>query len=362
MISVLAIDDDARARARLRKALEARGDIRVVAEAEDPVVARRLLDRVTPDVITLDLLMPRMDGLTFLRKLMAGRPMPVVVVSTVTQEDAPVCLEALALGAVGVVGKVALDHPRLWERFGTELRREVRAAAASSPRRRPVAMEGRLAAAAGACRRVVLMGASTGGTEAIAAILSRLPEESPPIAIVQHMPPGFTASFAERLDRASAVRVREARDGEPLECGVALVAPGDAHLELAGSRARPRVALGHGPPVNRHRPSVDRLFLSAAELLGPEAVGVLLTGMGDDGARGLKALREAGAATIGQDQATCVVYGMPAAAAALGACEQILPLEQIPEALLAASASGAATGGRACRSGATIAKEIGRRA
>ncbi|HBB40157.1 MAG: chemotaxis-specific protein-glutamate methyltransferase CheB [Deltaproteobacteria bacterium] len=341
MISILIIDDDDATRARLRTQLEARGDMQVVAEAENPIVARRLLDRLTPDVITLDLLMPRMDGITFLQKLMAGRPMPVVVVSTITQEDAPACLDALALGAVAVVGKVTLPHPRLWARFGGELRRQVRAAAMSVPRQLGQRQAGSLLAAVGEQSRLrpVMMGASTGGTEALLSILSRLPKGSPPIAIVQHMPAGFTASFAARLNDHSAVRVKEATDGDLLEPGVALLAPGHAHMEVTGSATRPTVILKETARVNLHRPSVDCLFHSAAHLFGAEAVGVLLTGMGDDGARGLAAMHAAGATTLGQDQASCVVYGMPAAAAARGACTTIAPLDAIPALLLQAAAS-----------------------
>jgi len=340
MISVLIIDDDADTRARLREQLEARGDMRVVAEAEDPIVARRLLDRVTPDVITLDLLMPRMDGLTFLKKLMAGRPMPVVVVSTVTQEDAPACLDAISLGAVGVAGKVTLPHARLWARFGGELRRQVRAAAMSATGQLGHREGGGLLKSVGerARLRPVMIGASTGGTEAIASILARLPEASPPIAIVQHMPAGFTASFAARLDAHSAVRVKEATDGDRLEPGVVLVAPGHAHLEVAGTAARPTARLVDGEPVNRHRPAVDCLFQTAARVLGAASVGILLTGMGDDGARGLKAMFDGGATTLGQDEASCVVYGMPAAAAARGACSTVAALDEIPEMLLQAAA------------------------
>jgi len=340
MISILIIDDDDATRARLREQLEARGDMRVVAEAEDPIVARRLLDRVRPDVITLDLLMPRMDGLTFLGKLMAGRPMPVVVVSTVTQEDGPACLDAIALGAVGVVGKVTLPHPRLWDRFGGELRRQVRAAAQSATGQLGDRRKGGLLASVGNRARLlpVMIGASTGGTEALLSILTRLPEESPPIAIVQHMPPGFTTSFAARLNDNSAVRVKEAEAGDRLEPGVVLLAPGHAHLEVAGTAAHPAVALKETPRVNLHRPAVDCLFNSAARLLGRASVGILLTGMGDDGARGLEAMRAAGAHTIGQDQASCVIYGMPAAAAERGACSTVAALDTIPEMLLQAAA------------------------
>jgi len=340
---VLIIDDSAPTRDGLRSILEEEPGIRVVGEAANPLVARRLLDTINPDVITLDLLMPRMDGLTFLRKLMAGRPMPVVVVSSLTQEDAEVCLEALEIGAVGVLSKVTIPHPRLLESFGRELIDLVQAAAVSRIGRRR-GQNGR--AAAPVVRRVsrrggyrpVMIGASTGGIEAIQEILSRLPDDAPPIVVVQHMPKGFTRSFAQRLDRSTRLSVREAVDGDLLRSGEVLIAPGHAHLEIAGSRAEARVAVVEGPKVSRHRPSVDVLFQSAARLFGAREVGVLLTGMGSDGAAGLKAMADAGAATIGQDRESCVVYGMPAVAAKLGACQQVLPLDAIPEALLKAAA------------------------
>jgi two-component system chemotaxis response regulator CheB len=341
-IDVLIIDDSAVTRDGLRIILEAEPGIRVVGEAADPLVARRLLDRITPDVITLDLLMPRMDGLTFLRKLMAARPMPVVVVSTVTQEDADLCLEALMLGAVGVIDKVTIPHPRLMQDFARQLIEHIRAAASSRvrqrrrARRKTVAPIDHLAGERG-IKRPVVIGASTGGTEAIHEILAHLPNDAPPIVIVQHMPTRFTRSFAERLDATTGLMVREATDGDALRPGTVLIARGHAHLEITGTSGKPRVAVVDSPPVNHHRPSVDVLFHSAARVFGANAVGVLLTGMGTDGAAGLKAMAAAGAATIGQDEETCVVYGMPAAAARLGACQQILPLAEIPEALLKAT-------------------------
>jgi len=342
-IDVLIIDDSGPTRDGLRAILEGEPRIRVVGEAADPLVARKLLDTINPDVITLDLLMPRMDGLTFLRKVMAGRPMPVVVVSNLTQEDADLCLEALEIGAIGVLSKVTIPHPRLLESFGRELIDLVRAAAISRIGRKRRGRGGVIASVerrdpGRGDYRPVMIGASTGGTEAIQEILSCLPEDAPPIVVVQHMPKGFTRSFAERLHESTRLTVREAEDGDRLRAGEVLIAPGHAHLEVAGSPDKARVAVVDRPKVNHHRPSVDVLFQSAARLFGPDVVGILLTGMGSDGALGLQAMADAGAATIGQDRESCVVYGMPAVAAKLGACQQVLSLDAIPEALLKAAA------------------------
>jgi two-component system chemotaxis response regulator CheB len=350
-IDVLIIDDSAPTRDGLRSILDGEPGIRVVGEAADPLIARRLLDRITPDVITLDLLMPRMDGLTFLRKLMAGRPMPVVVVSTVTQEDADLCLEALQVGAVGVVDKVTIPHPRLMQEFARELIEHVRAAAGSRVghrrplRRRPMVPVGHAVGERGASLPVMI-GASTGGTEAIQEILAHLPDDAPPIVAVQHMPTRFTKSFAARLNETTGLTVREAADGDTLRRGEVLIAPGHAHVEIFGTASKPQVAVVDGPRVNHHRPSVDVLFHSAARVFGANAVGILLTGMGNDGAAGLEAMASAGAVTIGQDEETCVVYGMPGAAAKLGACRQILPLGEIPEALLKGAAGRTVPVGR----------------
>ncbi|MGD2063751.1 MAG: chemotaxis response regulator protein-glutamate methylesterase [Nitrospirota bacterium] len=350
-IDVLIIDDSAPTRDGLRAILEGAPGIRVVGAAADPLVARRLLDRITPDVITLDLLMPRMDGLTFLRKLMAGRPMPVVVVSTITQEDAELCLEALQVGAVGVVDKVTIPHPRLMKEFARELVDHVRAAASSrvglrrGARRSPVTPINRPGAGLGE-GLPVMIGASTGGTEAIQEILTRLPDNAPPIVAVQHMPMGFTKSFAARLDESTTLTVREASDGDRLRSGEVLIAPGHGHVEIAGTPRNPRIEIVDAPKVNHHRPSVDVLFHSAARIFGADSVGILLTGMGTDGADGLQAMASSGAMTIAQDAESCVVYGMPGAAARLGACKQILPLVEIPEALLIAASGRLAAAGR----------------
>jgi two-component system chemotaxis response regulator CheB len=340
MIQVMVIDDSAVIRAQYQRILDAEPDIEVVAAAEDPYVARRLLDEVHPDVITLDVEMPRMDGVTFLRKLMAGRPTPVVMASMLTQKGAEISLEALRIGAVGVVGKPTPDHPWSLADFAIDLVEEVRAAAQARVRPRPLAMPGgpRLVGV-GRHRHCndawpVLIGASTGGTVALGSVLSRLPADSPPVAIVQHMPPGFTASFAARLDHTCAPRIREARDGDALVAGQVLIAPGGVHMEISGIRLEPHVRLYEGERVNCHCPSVDVLLHSGAKVLGGHAVGVLLTGMGADGANGLKAMHEAGAFTIAQDKESCVVYGMPQAAMALGAASKQLPLDRIAEAMV----------------------------
>jgi two-component system chemotaxis response regulator CheB len=344
MIQVMIIDDSAAIRAEYQAILAAEPDIEVVAVAEDPYVARRLLDQVHPDVITLDVEMPRMDGITFLRKLMAGRPTPVVMASTLTQRGAEVSLEALRIGAVGIVGKPTPDHPWSLEEFAVDLVNEVRAAAhARVGRRHPFVSQGpRLSAthrpAGQGALCPVLIGASTGGTEALSYLLARLPEDAPPIAIVQHMPPGFTASFAQRLDRICAPHIREAQDGDRLDAGHVLIAPGGIHMAVTGSRTQPRLHLFQGERVNRHCPSVDVLFHSGAKVLGGHAVAILLTGMGADGAAGMKALFDAGAFTIAQDKESSVVYGMPHAAMGLGAAKRQLSLERIPHMLLKASA------------------------
>ncbi len=349
MIQVMIIDDSAAIRAQFRGLLEAEPGIEVVAEAEDPFVARRLLERVSPDVITLDVEMPRMDGITFLRKLMAGRPTPVVMASTLTQRGADATLEALKIGAVGVVGKPTPDFPSSLEDFAGNLVREVRAAAtARVSSHQAVVSDTRLAAVADG-GKVVVIGASTGGTEAIRAVLARMPAACPPIAIVQHMPPGFTASFARHLDREMAPHCFEATDGQPLQPGMVAVAAGDTHLEVAGRPGGWRLVVSTGERVHHQRPAVDVLFHSVARVAQSDAVGVLLTGMGADGAAGLKAMRDAGSHTIVQDKATSIVYGMPRAAVRLGAATVELPLERIPHAILKAAArcgAGLVGGGR----------------
>ena len=342
MIHVMIIDDSAAIRAQCRGLLEVEPDIEVVAEAADAFAARRVLDRVTPRVITLDVEMPRMDGITFLRKLMAGRPTAVVMVSSLTQRGAEATLEALKLGAVGVVGKPSPDFPCSLETFASALVREVRAAAMARLAGATLVPAAPPLAAVGADgSHLVAIGASTGGTEAIRAVLARMPAACPPIAIVQHMPPGFTASFARHLDAEMAPHVCEASDGLALTPGMVAIGAGDTHLEVAGQPGGWRLVVRGGERVNHQRPSVDVLFHSVARVAGAEAVGVLLTGMGADGAAGMAAMHDAGAYTIAQDEATCTVYGMPRAAVALGAATVELPLVRIPHAILKATASRA---------------------
>lgn len=332
-IRVLIVDDSPTVCAIIRRGLQAAEGIEVIGMAPDPYVARDLIVKDPPDVVTLDIEMPRMDGLTFLGKLMKHFPLPVVVVSTMTQAGSSKALEALSRGAVEVVGKNVSEDRR--QAFLIELVGKVRAAARAQVRVRtspaPTALAGPLASLRAGGRRLLAIGASTGGTEALARILERLPENTPPTVIVQHMPPVFTRQLAARLDGLSAMTVREAVNGEALTTGLALLAPGDQHLMLRRQGAMYRVELRDGPKVSGHKPSVDVLFRSVAEAAKADAVGVILTGMGADGAQGLLQMRQAGAETIGQDEGSCVVYGMPREAALLGAVGTVVPLDRIAE-------------------------------
>ncbi|MEQ6887179.1 chemotaxis response regulator protein-glutamate methylesterase [Halomonas sp. CS7] len=341
-IKVLCVDDSALIRDLLTDIINQQPDMEVVAVAPDPLVARDLIKRHNPDVLTLDVEMPRMDGLDFLERLMRLRPMPVLMVSSLTQSGSEVTLRALELGAVDFVAKPSLGIRHGMLEYATEIAEKLRAAARSRPRqaRRPNAPGPQpLKAPIVSSEKLIIIGASTGGTEAIRQVLEPLPANSPAILITQHMPGGFTRSFAERLDRLCQISVKEAADGERILPGHAYIAPGDAHLKLARSGANYVARLDDGPPVNRHRPSVDVLFHSAAGQAGRNAIGVLLTGMGKDGAAGLLEMRQAGAATLAQDEASCVVYGMPREAVALGAAAEVLPLEEIAPRLLSLSAA-----------------------
>ncbi|MFG6158705.1 chemotaxis response regulator protein-glutamate methylesterase [Halomonas sp. 1390] len=345
-IKVLCVDDSALIRDLLTEIINQQPDMEVVAVAPDPLVARDLIKRHNPDVLTLDVEMPRMDGLDFLERLMRLRPMPVLMVSSLTQSGSEVTLRALELGALDFVAKPSLGIRHGMMEYAAEIAEKLRAAARSRPRqaRRPNAPGPQpLKAPIVSSEKLIIIGASTGGTEAIRQVLEPLPANSPAILITQHMPGGFTRSFAERLDRLCQISVKEAVDGERILPGHAYIAPGDAHLKLARSGANYVARLDDGPPVNRHRPSVDVLFHSAAGQAGRNAIGVLLTGMGKDGAAGLLEMRQAGAATLAQDEASCVVYGMPREAVALGAAAEVLPLEEIaPRLLSLAAASGRA--------------------
>jgi two-component system chemotaxis response regulator CheB len=344
-ITVLIVDDSALMRAALTKILQRDPQIEVIGVAPDPFIARDKIKTLNPDVITLDVEMPRMDGLTFLEKLMRGHPMPVVMVSSLTEAGCETTLRALELGAVDFITKPKVDLREHMDEIAQEVIGKVRAAAGA----RVVAREPRearhahRAAAAEASPskamlkttdRIIAVGASTGGTEALKDFLTMLPADTPGIVIVQHMPEKFTRSFAERCDELCTIRVKEAEDGDRVLTGHALIAPGNYHMALQRNGALYFVRVFSAPPVNRHRPSVDVLFDSAAACAGRNAVGVIMTGMGADGAKGLLAMREAGARTIAQDEATCVVFGMPKEAIALGAAEAVLALPRIAPAAL----------------------------
>lgn len=341
-VRVLVVDDSALMRRLLTGLLEADSHVEVVGTATDPIEAFGKLDVLRPDVLTLDVEMPRMDGIRFLEHLMKKRPMPVVMVSTLTVRGCDVTLRALELGAVDFVTKPAVDVIARLPEIGGELVRKVRTAATATLRRPTTAV----AAPAAAVRRgplrafgrFVAIGASTGGTEALRAVLTAMPEDAPPIVVVQHMPALFTRQFAERLDKLSRIRVSEARDGDILRPGHALIAPGgELHAEVARAGAGYAVRLVPGPPVGHHRPSVDALFASCARIAGSKAVGAILTGMGADGARGLLAMRGVGARTLAEHEKTCVVYGMPRAAVECGAAETVVPLDRMAAALLRAA-------------------------
>jgi two-component system chemotaxis response regulator CheB len=332
-IKVLIVDDSATMRSLIGAVLRRDPEIEVVGTAGDPLEARAKIKELEPDVLTLDIEMPNMNGLEFLEKIMRLRPMPVIMVSTLTQKGADATIEALEIGAFDCIGKPGPDADVVTA-FG-ELVEKVKAAARA--RVRPFGSAG--AKPAPGPRfipngRMVAIGSSTGGVEALLTILARFPSNCPATVITQHMPAAFTRSFADRLNRACAAEVSEAWDGAPLQTGKVYLAPGGAtHLELSG-KGQPRCALREGELVNGHRPSVDRLFLSTAHALGAKAVGVILTGMGRDGALGLKAIRDEGGHTLGQDERSCVVYGMPKAAADLGAVERHTSLERMADAIL----------------------------
>jgi two-component system chemotaxis response regulator CheB len=346
MIRVLIVDDSALVRKVLTEELSKFEDIEVIGSAVDPYVAREKIARMRPDVITLDVEMPRMDGLSFLEKLMRHYPIPVVVVSSLTPENSETALRALELGAVEVVSKPGSMYTA--PDVSRQLIRAIRAAAvakvrplgapsaegASAERPAPV----RSVAHLRTTHKIVAIGASTGGTRAIETLLRAMPPDAPGIVIVQHMPAHFTASFASRLNQVCAIEVREARDNDPVAPGVALIAPGDRHMVLQRSGARYHVRIKDGPPVHHQRPAVDVLFMSVARNAGRNAVGVILTGMGADGASGLLAMRESGAYTIAQDEASCVVFGMPREAIRLGAAMEVVSLDEMTPAILRAVA------------------------
>jgi two-component system, chemotaxis family, protein-glutamate methylesterase/glutaminase len=346
---VLIVDDSAIVRKLLADALRSDPDIEVVGLASDPFVARDLILQHQPDVLTLDIEMPRMDGLTFLRKLMVHNPLPVIIVSSVTQSGSKASVDALAAGAIDVIAKPG--GPQSVGEIAEKLKRRIRAirmapAIRFAPRRPQPRAESAPAIADTLSRAdgLVLIGASAGGTQAIEAVLSRLPSCTPPVLIVQHMPPQFTRAFAARLDSLCAMTIVEARGGERLARGVAYVAPGDFHLLVEPLGLTLRTGLGQGPAVHYQRPAVDVLFQSATRVRTVPVVALLLTGMGADGADGMVALRKTGAVTIAQDEQSCVVFGMPAAAIARGGASHVAPLLAMPQ--LIANALGGNQAGR----------------
>lgn len=344
MIRVLIVDDSALVRKVLAEELSKFDDIEVVGSAIDPYVAREKIARLRPDVITLDVEMPRMDGLSFLEKLMRHYPLPVVIVSSLTPKNSEAALRALELGAVEVISKPGSMYST--PDVSQHLVRAIRAAAMARVGPPPEMAPARPAPETGKLLRtthkVLAIGGSTGGTRAIETVLRGLPADGPGTVIVQHMPALFTASFAARLNQVCAMEVREARDNDPVVPGVALIAPGDRHMILQRSGARYHVRIKDGPPVHHQRPSLDVLFLSVARNAGNNAVGVILTGMGADGASGLLAMREAGAYTIAQDEASCVVFGMPREAIRAGAAVDVVSLPEIAPTILRAMTDGRA--------------------
>jgi two-component system chemotaxis response regulator CheB len=337
-IKVLVVDDSALIRSLLGEIVRADPELQLVGVAPDAFVARDLIKQHSPDVITLDVEMPRMDGLTFLDKLMKGRPTPVVMISSLTERGSEATLRALELGAIDFIAKPKLGIAEGMQAYAEEIRAKLKVAArARLLRRNPAAAQ--RPAERGlpiiGTEKLIAIGASTGGTEAIKDVLLGLPADSPGVVITQHMPPGFTRSFAARLDRLCRISVCEARDGDRILPGTALLAPGGLHMEVARSGANYVARLSEAPPVNGHRPAVDVMFNSAARCAGRNLIAALLTGMGKDGARGLLEIRESGGYTVAQDEASCVVYGMPREAAEIGAAEEVLPLDEIGPALLA---------------------------
>lgn len=352
MIKVLIVDDSALVRQSLSKLLNSDPHIEVVGTAVDPYVAVEKMRQLKPDVITLDVEMPRMDGLTFLRRIMSQHPIPVVICSTLTTQGSATLVQALEAGAVTIITKPSLVDRRFFEESRLQILDAVKGAAQAqlkklmpSPKLQAVAKQNadavlplvRQYALQETTDKIVAIGASTGGTEALRLLLQAMPVACPPLVVVQHMPEGFTRSFSQRLDDLCRIRVKEAENNDSLLPGQALIAPGNKHLLVKRSGARYYVEITDGPLVSRHRPSVDVLFRSTAQNAGSNAVGVILTGMGDDGAAGLKEMRAAGARTLGQDEPSCVVYGMPREAWLRGAVEKQVGLEWMAASILKAA-------------------------
>ena len=360
MIKVMIVDDSAVVRQTLTSLLEQEADIDVVATAADPLIAENKIAKNRPDVLMLDIEMPRMDGLTFLRQIMADDPIPVVICSTLTEKGSETSLQALQSGAVEIITKPRLGARQFFEESRMRISDAIRAASQARMRKLPQrtrevapkltadAVLSNKVAKPDAMRTtdtVVMVGASTGGTEALRLFLEALPYDSPGIVIVQHMPEEFTAAFARRLNTTCKVTVEEARNGDSVIPGRALIAPGNHHVLLKRSGARYYVEVKDGPLVCRHRPSVDVLFRSASRYAGKNAIGVIMTGMGDDGARGMLEMKQQGAFNIAQDEATCIVFGMPREAIKLEAVDRTLPLERIAQEVLQRAHTHARNGG-----------------
>jgi len=359
VIKVMIVDDSAVVRQTLSSLLEQEPDIEVIATAPDPLIAEGKISKERPDVLLLDIEMPRMDGLTFLRKVMSSDPLPVVICSTLTEKGSETSLQALQSGAVEVITKPRLGARQFFEESRMRISDAVRAASQARIRKLPsrqrevepkltadavISSSGSRSESIRTTDTVVVVGASTGGTEALRLFLEMLPYDSPGIVIVQHMPEEFTAAFARRLDTTCRVTVEEARNGDSVIPGRALIAPGNKHVLLKRSGARYYVEVKDGPLVCRHRPSVDVLFRSASRYAGKNAIGVIMTGMGDDGARGMLEMKQQGAFNIAQDEQSCIVFGMPREAIKLEAVDRVLPLERIAQEVLNRSQTHARNG------------------